>query len=135
MHCCPVLNGFVPAGCVQRKILTNECFEMKAERRIKDTHDPKDNKCTHYAIIFPTWREPEFPLPDRKQEKRCKNKNNNRHLFFAAQASCHRYRCDDSKSRFSIFQIIKDGNKSVSYTHLRAHETDSYLVCRLLLEK
>ncbi len=23
----------------------------------------------------------------------------------------------------------------VSYTHLRAHETDQYLVCRLLLEK
>src|SRR5665647_3237800 len=27
------------------------------------------------------------------------------------------------------------GVVSVSYTHLRAHETDSYLVCRLLLEK
>src|SRR5680860_479857 len=27
------------------------------------------------------------------------------------------------------------GSLSVSYTHLRAHETDSYLVCRLLLEK
>src|SRR5664279_3146877 len=27
------------------------------------------------------------------------------------------------------------GFKTVSYTHLRAHETDSYLVCRLLLEK
>src|SRR5680860_1802008 len=26
-------------------------------------------------------------------------------------------------------------SKPVSYTHLRAHETDSYLVCRLLLEK
>src|SRR5680860_1140997 len=26
-------------------------------------------------------------------------------------------------------------NIPVSYTHLRAHETDSYLVCRLLLEK
>ena len=26
-------------------------------------------------------------------------------------------------------------NSPVSYTHLRAHETDSYLVCRLLLEK
>src|SRR5680860_1386720 len=25
-------------------------------------------------------------------------------------------------------------DKAVSYTHLRAHETDSYLVCRLLLE-
>ena len=28
-----------------------------------------------------------------------------------------------------------DGVRPVSYTHLRAHETDSYLVCRLLLEK
>src|SRR5664279_2259215 len=28
-----------------------------------------------------------------------------------------------------------DGQEAVSYTHLRAHETDSYLVCRLLLEK
>src|SRR5680860_633090 len=27
------------------------------------------------------------------------------------------------------------GPAPVSYTHLRAHETDSYLVCRLLLEK
>src|SRR5665647_3619403 len=27
------------------------------------------------------------------------------------------------------------GTLAVSYTHLRAHETDSYLVCRLLLEK
>ena len=27
------------------------------------------------------------------------------------------------------------GSATVSYTHLRAHETDSYLVCRLLLEK
>ena len=27
------------------------------------------------------------------------------------------------------------GLAAVSYTHLRAHETDSYLVCRLLLEK
>src|SRR5664279_1895257 len=30
---------------------------------------------------------------------------------------------------------IQIGNRAVSYTHLRAHETDSYLVCRLLLEK
>ena len=36
--------------------------------------------------------------------------------------------------------VMKDGvvqqiDTPVSYTHLRAHETDSYLVCRLLLEK
>ena len=28
-----------------------------------------------------------------------------------------------------------DGSKSVSYTHLRAHETVLDIVCRLLLEK
>src|SRR5680860_96043 len=33
-------------------------------------------------------------------------------------------------------EVPRENNiKSVSYTHLRAHETDSYLVCRLLLEK
>ena len=31
--------------------------------------------------------------------------------------------------------IPVDLPEPVSYTHLRAHETDSYLVCRLLLEK
>ena len=30
---------------------------------------------------------------------------------------------------------IMDGVTSVSYTHLRAHETGRNLVCRLLLEK
>ena len=30
---------------------------------------------------------------------------------------------------------VSEANNPVSYTHLRAHETDSYLVCRLLLEK
>src|SRR5680860_813274 len=48
-----------------------------------------------------------------------------------------------------VDSILKDGDRvvgisaggdeigadAVSYTHLRAHETDSYLVCRLLLEK
>ena len=31
--------------------------------------------------------------------------------------------------------VIRTEPCPVSYTHLRAHETDSYLVCRLLLEK
>src|SRR5665647_1605365 len=35
----------------------------------------------------------------------------------------------------SIFRtkLVHFSTDSVSYTHLRAHETDSYLVCRLLL--
>src|SRR5665647_2921592 len=36
---------------------------------------------------------------------------------------------------FSLKQHLGKGYVPVSYTHLRAHETDSYLVCRLLLEK
>src|SRR5680860_1083193 len=32
-------------------------------------------------------------------------------------------------------ETVRIHTSSVSYTHLRAHETDSYLVCRLLLEK
>ena len=34
-----------------------------------------------------------------------------------------------------IHRFLKYNFFPVSYTHLRAHETDSYLVCRLLLEK
>ena len=46
---------------------------------------------------------------------------------------------DKAKNGFSLH--LNDEHQSpmtwypVSYTHLRAHETDSYLVCRLLLEK
>eukprot|EP00658_Telonema_sp_P-2_P053771 TRINITY_DN42464_c0_g1_i1.p1 TRINITY_DN42464_c0_g1~~TRINITY_DN42464_c0_g1_i1.p1 ORF type:complete len:102 (+),score=32.38 TRINITY_DN42464_c0_g1_i1:144-449(+) len=31
--------------------------------------------------------------------------------------------------------MMSAGNTTVSYTHLRAHETPEHLVCRLLLEK
>ena len=35
----------------------------------------------------------------------------------------------------SLMQDIVSSEESVSYTHLRAHETTLHLVCRLLLEK
>src|SRR5664279_10146 len=34
-----------------------------------------------------------------------------------------------------VLLVLGYNLEPVSYTHLRAHETDSYLVCRLLLEK
>ena len=38
--------------------------------------------------------------------------------------------------QYSDCSLLSHSDKeTVSYTHLRAHETDSYLVCRLLLEK
>src|SRR5665647_352181 len=44
---------------------------------------------------------------------------------------------DPAGGRFvdHIRAVDYHGAGAVSYTHLRAHETDSYLVCRLLLEK
>ena len=35
----------------------------------------------------------------------------------------------------AITVAVRPAKGAVSYTHLRAHETDSYFVCRLLLEK
>ena len=40
----------------------------------------------------------------------------------------------DKDAAFTVHQCLH-ALEAVSYTHLRAHETDSYLVCRLLLEK
>src|SRR5680860_753651 len=42
-----------------------------------------------------------------------------------------RFKLNDGKF---VLGLIEE-SRAVSYTHLRAHETDSYLVCRLLLEK
>ena len=39
------------------------------------------------------------------------------------------------KLRKEAREALVQSPGTVSYTHLRAHETDSYLVCRLLLEK
>ena len=42
----------------------------------------------------------------------------------------------ESRRKNGVFEAIRMAAVTpVSYTHLRAHETDSYLVCRLLLEK
>src|SRR5665647_3709410 len=46
------------------------------------------------------------------------------------------YSIDDELVRKAYLVLVTSPEyKAVSYTHLRAHETDSYLVCRLLLEK
>ena len=47
-----------------------------------------------------------------------------------AQNTFEKEKKDDKKIQALPHHVVP-----VSYTHLRAHETDSYLVCRLLLEK
>src|SRR5665647_3606794 len=43
--------------------------------------------------------------------------------------------CKVPNTRWPVSAAVSASRMAVSYTHLRAHETDSYLVCRLLLEK
>src|SRR5680860_841099 len=49
-------------------------------------------------------------------------------------SSCAPVSSVPGSSAFRSGQTSRRGRWPVSYTHLRAHETDSYLVCRLLLE-
>ena len=42
---------------------------------------------------------------------------------------------DISYKQMVAMSLVWEGAIAVSYTHLRAHETHMYLVCRLLLEK
>src|SRR5664279_5939242 len=65
-------------------------------------------------------------------------------LDTAWQTSASTTRPDSGRKKCSMSSVASTASRtlrgverwnSVSYTHLRAHETDSYLVCRLLLEK
>ena len=59
-------------------------------------------------------------------------------LIFGTSICYTRANIETVTSDKFLDMIIEKGCRyawSVSYTHLRAHETDSYLVCRLLLEK
>src|SRR5450756_35958 len=51
------------------------------------------------------------------------------------QSFTYRFSWGASDSSFWIRRRIQRGPQTVSYTHLRAHETRHDLVCRLLLEK
>ena len=58
----------------------------------------------------------------------------------AAPEFCYRilrYLCENGVQPEIWQDVVEEltDTEPVSYTHLRAHETDSYLVCRLLLEK
>src|SRR5665647_1555550 len=61
------------------------------------------------------------------------------HVRDASASESNGYGSRDSKigslsgSQYGHKEGYNDGLEAVSYTHLRAHETDSYLVCRLLL--
>ena len=50
-------------------------------------------------------------------------------------AELDKYIIGQDKAKKSVAVALRDRYRTVSYTHLRAHETVLDLVCRLLLEK
>src|SRR5665647_3539794 len=62
---------------------------------------------------------------DRTQQKSARKRR--------SSVACHaaRKRGSNAARVFSDPRRLLHYDRSVSYTHLRAHETDSYLVCRL----
>ena len=49
------------------------------------------------------------------------------------KSSCSEFQINDSMFRLFLPNTFMNNSGAVSYTHLRAHETRPYLVCRLLL--
>src|SRR5664279_1483659 len=74
--------------------------------------------CVNFGYCFTTYERVERP-----QLIVIKN-NGTRELFSRQKLLAGLYRACEKTSVSSM--------QPVSYTHLRAHETDSYLVCRLL---
>ena len=78
-------------------------------------------------------REARILLPVKKDEKQQREERENtvnRNRMIAAARNG-----DEEAMENLTMEDIDTYSMTVSYTHLRAHETDSYLVCRLLLEK
>src|SRR5665647_2469809 len=64
-----------------------------------------------------------------KPDREPRSQRNDCHHDGAPHHRCHLFRTPATRG------VVGGMVEPVSYTHLRAHETDSYLVCRLLLEK
>ena len=90
----------------------------------------KNNKQTYFP-------KPIF-LTDSKLETLKIRKNNNVKKIYFLKTNIFNNRCNLFYKyiyKFQKFVINGFYPEAVSYTHLRAHETEADLVCRLLLEK
>src|SRR5680860_1344406 len=77
--------------------------------------------------IFSTWR----PVATEVTSMPCATRLPNTDSDARTSSMWNQLKSPDTPQKFTTSASVI----AVSYTHLRAHETDSYLVCRLLLEK
>ena len=102
--------------------------------RVEDTDRAEAFKVSgrgelHLSILIETMRREGYEFQVSRPEVLYKNDENGKRLEPMELATI------DVPEEYVGTVIEKLGTRTVSYTHLRAHETDSYLVCRLLLEK
>src|SRR5665647_184502 len=117
-HIAPYFIDYVKQQLYEKKFTDYDVF--KGGLRIYTTLDPDLQKKAETAVrtIFPQDPEPSYSLISTDPK--------NGYIYALIGGK------DYNTSKFNI---ATQGKRPVSYTHLRAHETDSYLVCRLLLEK
>src|SRR5665647_3604284 len=93
------------------------CFGPSAEQIMKDATKSDNDLVTVHFVSQSTQKLPRAPLANGKVQPQNYVQKSEGDIDLKTQ---------NSKVKTEL---------AVSYTHLRAHETDSYLVCRLLLEK
>ena len=84
---------------------------------------------------FPDRAIGRWPVRDLEQLKNVVNKSLRWHAQDSHKSSQTSLFIADINESFNNFTSSSERIISVSYTHLRAHETSLHLVCRLLLEK
>src|SRR5680860_1500130 len=97
----------------------NRIVELRARFYVGDL----DRQVIKHLRLLYLFRQPVISFSRSTTREHCVD----RFRALALRAACPRRRQGRG--------LIARTEGSVSYTHLRAHETDSYLVCRLLLEK
>ena len=119
----------------QRSTLSSSSAASDVYKRQVDFTLRKDatTQPPHYIVIFKAKDADnmeqafkEFTAKKLQREERPSIRKN----IAASKEKAAARNADRAKEKFK-----ERGLSPVSYTHLRAHETDSYLVCRLLLEK
>ena len=123
----------------------------KALTRLNEMFRTSEGKKTYWAVVKNAPQEPEGELVHFlvRNEKQNKSYAYDKEVPNSKKAILH-YRLIGHSENYYLLEVdLKTGRHhqircqlakmgcpiTVSYTHLRAHETDSYLVCRLLLEK
>src|SRR5678815_2753364 len=102
--------------CIRDSNYINLIIHEAVKMQPSESHSKKTNAAERVTAVFLELLERQFPIESTERPLELKT----------AQ--------DFAKNLFVHVNYL-NSSVTVSYTHLRAHETPEHLVCRLLLEK